>query len=111
MITILIATISATASVAVAIIGGVFSVKQSKVQKRTEDINKKQEERAEQRKQESLLAMELSHANTKLTVGVAMALKRGHANGEIEEGLAAVNEASENYNAYLRKVANETLHN
>lgn len=106
---IVIASISATASIIVAIIGGCFTVQQNKIQKQAKEDAKRADARAEQRKRESLLAMEMNYANTKLTIGVAMALKRGHANGEIEEGLEMVNKASNNYNAYLREIANDAL--
>lgn len=80
------AVISACAAIICAVIG-----------RRTAIKDKKNEERAEQRAKESLLSMQLMNANCKLTVGVAMALKRGQCNGEVEEGLAAVEEATKAY--------------
>ena len=44
-------------------------------------------------------------ANAKPTIGVAMALKHGHANGEVEEGLKAVEEANNEYVHFLEGVA------
>lgn len=102
-------TVVLASPVLVALIGGIFGYKQTKLQRKIKEDNALMEQKAEDRKKESLLAMKLSYANTQLTVGVAMALKNGHANGEIESGLKAVNEASNEYNAFLLKMANEHL--
>ena len=60
----------------------------------------------------SMLAIHLSiHAVGKLTVGVAMALKRGHCNGDVEDGLEAVQKADTEYAAFLESVAVEHLTN
>lgn len=93
----------------VALIGGFFGYKQAKLHKQITEENARIEKRAEDRKKESLLSMKLIHANTQLTIGVAMAQKNGHANGEIESGLKAVKDASDEYNAFLLKMANEHL--
>lgn len=106
---VLIALIGGSFSLIAAIIAGANGIKQVKLQKKIQEENAKMERRAEQRKQESLLAMELSHANTQLTIGVAMAVKTGHANGEIEHGLELVNTASGKYSAFIREMANEHL--
>ncbi len=60
---------------------------------------------AEQRAKEGRLQLKMMDANTKLTVGVAMALKRGECNGEVEEGLAAVEAANKEYTQFLEGVA------
>jgi len=101
---IIIAAISALGTVIVAIIGGVFAVRAAKAQKMTEEIEKATAIRAEQRRRESLLALELMNANTSLTIGVAMALKRGHANGEIEQGLKDVDEARKKYEKFHNEI-------
>ena len=106
----IIALIAAAATIIAAIITGIFAYRQARLTKRIEADAEETKEKEDQRKKESLLAMELSNANAKLTVGVAMALKRGHANGEIEEGLKAVQMAMDAYEAYLREVANAALH-
>ena len=67
------------------------------------------EKRAEERKQESLLALEMNMANAKLSYAVAMAIKRGTPNGEVEEGILAYNEARKKYLQFLDKVAIEHL--
>jgi len=51
------------------------------------------------------LALELQIATAKLTFAVAMAVKRGSPNGEIEEGVKAYNEAKERYNKFIREQA------
>lgn len=69
--------------------------------KRTE----REDERAEQRAKEGMLQLQMIDANSKLTIGVAMALKHGHCNGEVEAGLQAVQEASDNYVQFLEGIA------
>lgn len=91
--------------IVVAIITGIYAIQQTKVQRRIETKQEEAEKRSKQRAKESLLNMEMANANTKLTIGVAMALKRGQANGEIEEGLKAVQEAEAKYNKFLKEVA------
>ena len=66
---------------------------------REEEVDK----RAEMRKKESLLALKMQFANGKLTYAVAMALKRGKANGEVEEGIKAYEEAKGDYNKFINE--------
>ena len=72
--------------------------KRKEKEKRTEELNV-------ERAKEARLQMDMIAANSKLTVGVAMALKHGHANGEVEEGLAAVKTANEKYTEFLKDIA------
>lgn len=65
----------------------------------------REDERAEQRAKEGILQLQMIDANSKLTIGVAMALKHGHCNGEVEAGLQAVQEASDNYVKFLEGIA------
>lgn len=65
----------------------------------------REDERAEQRAKEGMLQLQMIDANSKLTIGVAMALKHGHCNGEVEAGLQAVQEASDNYVQFLEGIA------
>ena len=60
--------------------------------------------RAEQRAKEGRLQLAMIDANCKLTVGVAMALKRGHCNGEVEQGLAAVQKTQHDYEQFLEGI-------
>lgn len=48
-------------------------------------------------------------SNTELTVGVAMALKNGHCNGEVEAGLQAVKSAQLKYRQFLENLALEEI--
>lgn len=88
-----------------ALITGVYSVKQSKVQKGINEKQEKMEKQAELRRKESLLSMKMASANTKLTIGIAMAMKHGHCNGEVEEGLKAVHQAEADYDSFLKEIA------
>ncbi len=65
----------------------------------------KEDARAEQRSKEGRLQLQMLDANSKLTIGVAMALKHGHANGEVEEGLKAVEDAQKEYVEFLEGIA------
>ncbi len=67
--------------------------------------SEREDERAEQRAKEGRLQLRMMDANSKLTVGVAMALKHGHCNGEVEAGLEAVKEASDDYVKFLEGIA------
>lgn len=69
----------------------------------------KEELRAEQRSKEGRLQLKMIDANAKLTIGVALALKNGHANGEVEEGLKAVEEANNEYHTYLEGIALDNI--
>ena len=69
----------------------------------------KEEARAEQRAKEGRLQLKMLDANAKLTIGVAMALKHGHANGEVEEGLKAVEDANNEYVHFLEGIAIDKL--
>ena len=76
---------------------------------KTSKESARMEARAEQRRKESRLALQMQHANTELTVGLAMAMKHGKCNGEVEEGLTAVKEANKAYEAFLEGVAIDAL--
>lgn len=56
-------------------------------------------------KQSELLQLEMIWANNKLSYACAMALKRGHANGEVEDALLTYGEAKEKYEKFLRQQA------
>lgn len=72
-------------------------------------VNKKTERRIkdheEDRRQESLLSLEMMMANNKLSYAVAMAVKRGSPNGEIEEAIVAYENAKEKYDDFIRRMA------
>lgn len=71
--------------------------------------DKNKEHHEEMRKKESLLQMELIMASAKLSYACAVALKRGKANGEVEEGIRAYEEAKEKYYHFLNEQAKEHL--
>lgn len=71
--------------------------------------NKKMDAQAEERVKESRLQLEMMSANTSLTLGVAMALKHGHCNGEVEQGIKEVKEAQDNYKKFLEEVMIDAL--
>lgn len=100
-----IAISSIASPILIAIITGLFGIRQVKVDKQIELQNKQAISRSDLRRKESLLSMRMASANTKLTIGVAMALKNGHANGEIEEGMKAVEDAEREYSDFLKSVA------
>ena len=105
MTDIICATIAAIAT----IFCGVLAYKSNKKSKEIEAANARSELRAEQRAQESKLSLELMNANCSLTVGVALALKNNHCNGEVEQGLEAVRKAQEAYTTFLEGIAIEHL--
>ncbi|WP_409969634.1 hypothetical protein RFF05_06910 [Bengtsoniella intestinalis] len=71
--------------------------------------DKATDERAEARKKESLLALEMQMATAKMSYATAVALKRGYANGEVEEGVAAYDEARKKYFHFLNEQATDHL--
>lgn len=74
-----------------------------------EKSRKESEERAEERRKESLLSLQLMNANCSLTVGTAMAIKRGSCNGEMEQGLKDVQEAMREYRDFHERLAFKQL--
>ena len=62
-----------------------------------------QEEREKARKRESLLNLNLTFATAKLAYAVAMAVKRGSPNGEVEEGVAVYEKALAEYREFERE--------
>ena len=90
--------ISAVSSVIVALL--VFYMERR--QKRSDDATK---QHAEARKQESLLSLEMLQASNSLAYSVAMALKRGHCNGEVESAVTEYQTAKEKYDRFLKEQA------
>ena len=97
--------VSAAATVACAILA-YASNKQSRIMK---EDRARVEKRAQRRLKESRLSLELMNANCVLTVGTALAVKRGHANGELDDGLAQVEAARRKYMDFLKEVAIEDV--
>ena len=63
----------------------------------------------EAKRKQDLLSMEMQMANNKLSFAVAMAIKRGTPNGEVEEGIEAYEAAKAKYMHFLNEQAAEHL--
>lgn len=61
------------------------------------------EERSKNRKRESLILIDLQLATAKLSYATAMAIKRGTANGEVEEGIKAYRKALVEFQEFERE--------
>lgn len=67
------------------------------------------EERSKARKRESLLSLELTMASAKLSYACAMALKRGCANGEVEDAVKDYDKAKHAYYEFMNDQAKEYI--
>ena len=65
--------------------------------------------RAELRKRESFLSLELQMAIAKMSFATATALRNGHSNGEVDEGIKAYEAAKEKYLGFLNAQARDYL--
>ena len=72
-------------------------------QRRNDKRYAQMEKRAELRKKESIISLELAEANAKLSYACAMALKRGETNGEVEEGVKAYKKAMKAREDFLKE--------
>lgn len=70
---------------------------------------KEHEKKEEARRKESLLSLEMNMATAKLSYALAVAVKRGTPNGEVEQGIAAYEEAKNKYYAFLNEQAIEHI--
>lgn len=105
LINILCAVIAAAATIICALI----AANHSKSEKQRQESAIKEEARSRQRAKEGRLQLAMIAANSELTVGVAIALKKGQCNGEVEAGLRAVQEANRKYKDFLETVAMEHI--
>ena len=87
-----------------AIICAAMAAAGARREKREKAEQERVDRRAEQRAKEGRLQLAMIDANSKLTVGVAMALKRGHCNGEVEAGLQAVQQTTKEYERFLEGI-------
>lgn len=71
-----------------------------RAQKRRDE---KEEGRAKARRTAERLSLDLQMATAKLAYAVAMAVKRGKPNGEVEEGIEAYEAALEKYREFERE--------
>lgn len=88
------------------IITGMMMFYMQRAQKRRDT---RAELRAIARKKESLLSLNLTMANAKMSYACAIAIKRGEPNGEVEEGINAYQSAKAEYYSFLNEQANEHL--
>lgn len=88
-----------------AIICAYIAADNKKRGKAQDEKDKVAEARAKQRAKEGRLQLQMINANSQLTIGLAMAMKHGHCNGEVEEGLKAVKDANDEYVKFLEDVA------
>ena len=94
---------------AVGIICAVINHRSATADKERKAAEARADARAEQRAKESRLLLQYISANSELTVGVAMALKNGHCNGEVEAGLESVKQANAEYIQFLESIAIDQL--
>ena len=74
---------------------------------------KKRDERLENsakaRKDEALLSLDLIMASAKLSYASAMAIKRGYANGEVEEAIKNYEDVNKKYIEFLKEQTSEHI--
>lgn len=92
------------------IVGVAMALFNRRQQKRDEEQDRRatalEERRAQQeqdRQKSELLRISMLIATAKLSYAVAMAVKRGKPNGEIEEGIDAYNESLEKFREFERE--------
>lgn len=75
-------------------------------------LDKRDAENAENVKarcKESLLSLDMTMAAADLSYATAIALKRGHANGEVEDGVKTYQKAKESYRKFMDEQATKSL--
>ena len=75
------------------------------IEKRAEKRQKETQNHNAARKRESLLMLEMHAANANMTYAVAMAVKRGHANGEVETAIEEYEAAKKAYYRFMNEQA------
>ena len=105
MINIICAAIAALATIICAWI----AANTSRAEKARKIKDESTDRQSQERIKESRLQLAMIAANSELTVGVAMALKNGQCNGEVEAGLHAVEKANREYTRFLEEVAIEHI--
>ena len=75
-------------------------------QKRRDDVYDKI---SNARKCEALLSLEMQMATAKLAYANAMAIKRGSANGEVEDGIRSYEASKQKYTDFMAKQATEHI--
>lgn len=85
--------------------GGVLAIFTIKVQRAA----KTRETEEKKRRKEAKLNLDLTFATAQLSFASAMALKRGHANGEVEEAVKVYEDALKSYRKFEREQIADTL--
>lgn len=80
-----------------------------RIQRSQDKRERGEEERENALKKRDLLSLEMQMASAKLSYAVAMAVKRGSPNGEIEEGIKAYEDAERKYMTFLNEQAAEHI--
>lgn len=94
------AIVSAVWAAAPGLITGIVLAAFSRRQKRRDDAA---EERRQEYQQKEIIKLNLLVASAELTRATAVAVKYGHTNGEMTEGLRRYNEAIEQFREYERE--------
>ena len=105
MIQVVCTAITALATIAVALVQYKANKEKKEYEQKTQEMLKKQQTQHDIRVRESRLSMDMMHATAKLCVGTALAIKKGHANGELDEGLECVNKATNEYEKFMKDMA------
>lgn len=75
------------------------------IKKKLEERDRKQAEKEQARVEYENVVLDVTNANAKLSYALAMAIKRGSPNGEVEAGISAYNEAMNKQTKFLQKQA------
>lgn len=95
--------LSAVFSLLMSIILVVIQRRMKKQDEKQSKKNEKDEKRYQERKKRDELSLTLQIATADLTYACAMALKRGKANGEVEEAVEKYDEAMEKFRQFERE--------
>lgn len=105
MVDVICAVVAALAAIACAYI----AAKNAETEKKRKKFDEKADARAKERAREARLQLQMINANSELTKEIALALKAGRANGNVEEGLQEVCKAQEAYQHFLEDFAMDKL--
>lgn len=104
--------IPAIATVLVAIIEAFATIDRRRATQDRESAKEERErteKRATRRAEESRLSMKMMDANIQLSIVNANALVGGHNNGNVERARKAAEDAQNEYEAFLQRIASEQL--
>lgn len=109
MLQVICTLITALGAIAVAVIQYKSNKDRKAADAKSAQERQQAEERARIRAMESRLSMDMMYSTAKLCVGTALAVKRGKANGELDDGLDMVERSTEQYEKFLRDVASDRI--